>query len=249
MKFEWTGIDEDRYLRGEATNDVGPEDRICLRYRSIARDLFESDAVRMHPIFLEPWPFAEPAAPRRRIYDAGGDEQPVLYDSVMDLCSGRSQDADLVVALPPTMRNAFFTNATMAMIVIMDIAAWHADNAPQIEGLLWADSHLKRAAIASRLLYAAENGGMLNAKEVVQGYDTICASVLEAISSNYDENGEALLMRNNPGLVTLIHRTVESARGGAINSLPLDPAEEAALALDALQTLAEQIASRSPAPR
>ena len=54
---------------------------------------------------------------------------------------------------------------------------------------------------------------MVSAEEANDGYRAVCAAALSGLASvRHEENGEVLLTREEPGLVTLIGLVVQAAR-------------------------------------
>jgi hypothetical protein len=228
-------------IRGAVSKAILSCNTFHTVYEGISRALFSPQDGIIHAVVVEPWPFGDADVLRRRIYDSEPDGEPLLHAAamnMMELRDGRSDEDHLVVAVPRTIADKMPNGAAMLMLVVMDAASWACDAGCVCEELEWADPDMRRAAIAARFLRAAEGGGLIGAVEASGCYLEICANALEGMAGRrHEENGEALIARETPGLVSLLHDVVEHARHSIPARLPLCAHATAVTACDVLGTL------------
>jgi hypothetical protein len=221
MKFVESGCGVDGFMVGTASAAPGAVSRFCERYARISARILSPAAATFHPVVCDPWPYADPKGKLRRVLEP--EFAPGLHEAVSDAIGVEFDDTDLVVAMPPELADAHFSDADIVMMAVFDIASWEVDNTARIIALGWMQAEIKRAAIAARLLRAAEAAGLVSVRDAADGYREIAACALEGLAeSRYEHNGEALLVREIPGLVSFIHACVEEARLGVPSRAPVD---------------------------
>lgn len=241
MKFSSTAREPDGPLHGEISPATGASREFCRRYRVVATALLSGGDVDIHPVVLDPWPFDDGASPLRRVYDSEEDGEPNLHAAALAGWGLQASADDLVVAIPPDIAMGDVSEAELVLTVVMDAASWEADNTENVSHLSWTGPEIKRAAIAARLLRGAEAAGLVNARDAADGYMEICAIAMDGLSSRrHEDNGEVLLAREFPGLVTLLHRLVEDAR---TSPPPLAPLSAQDAGRDAMRSLSHALAS------
>jgi hypothetical protein len=234
MKFTHHAPRPHGRLEGTVDASLGKEADLCRSYRVAALQLFAADCVDVHPVVLDPWPFDE-RVPLRRVYD---DVNEGASRYVFD-----QNSENLVVALPPGIADSRPARTDMMMMVIMDLATWTAEEAVPDERLSFADTEIKRAAIAARFLRAAEGNGLIGGRDAAQGYLAICATAMEGLASRrHGYNGEVLLAREAPGVATLLNEVVGESRRSAAPLLPMNPFDEAQIALQAVENSVSTVA-------
>ena len=230
MRFTTTGRDAGDCLIGIAMAGTQATQALCSRYSSIAKALLAGESATVVPVVLDPWPFQDPETPLRRVFDA--DSEPGLFAAVAPEGAG---DETLVSALPPDLTRARLSPEDVAMLVVMDMASWEADNTGPAEGLGWAQAEVKRAAIAARLLRSLAAAGLVGPERAERGYGEICACAMEGLAGHSaEDNAEALLAVEIPGLVAVLASAVRHARSAPPSPLPLVLEDEGDAALEAV---------------
>lgn len=222
MKFELTERKPQGCLHGRIVSCHGAVLEFCRRYREVVGTLIDDSSADLHPVILDPWPFKDTQGHLRRIYDSDQDGEPVLHAAVLQNLNTCQFDDPLVVAIPPSLASDGLSDAEIVLVVVMDAASWEADNTPTSGYLSWAEPEIKRAAIAAVLLRGAESAGLIDTRAAVDLYKAICAGAVEGLAARrHDENAEVLLVREVPGLVTVLHSVVEEARLSTAPVLPM----------------------------
>jgi hypothetical protein len=221
MKFVASGCGVDGYMVGCSTLAGGPVSKFCERYGRISSRIVSPSVASFHAVICDPWPYTDTKGKLRRVFDS--EQAPGLVEAVSDAYGVEFESTDLVVAMPPEMSQASFSDADVVMMAVFDAASWEVDNTRRILSLGWMEAEIKRAVIAAKLLRAAEAAGLISARDAGDGYREIAACTLEGLAgSRYEHNGEALLARETPGLVSFIHARVEEARTGTPARAPVD---------------------------
>jgi len=228
MKFITESRIPHGHLVGSANCGSRAEHALCKSY-SDAADRLLDPGDRLVPVVAEPWPFHDPDCQRRRLFEPA--DEPGIAEAVFGLIGFEPDGADVLAVLPPGLAEAGLSGSAVLQIVVMDAATWMVENEGPPAGLGWIGGEVTRAALAARLLRGAEGAGMVSADEAADGYRAICAAALSGLASErHEENGEVLLTREEPGLVTLIGLVVQAARKAAAPALPLELMHETDLA-------------------
>lgn len=228
MLFTSTGHDQSGDQVGVAVNTQGsPAAWICQLYSGIAARLARQEDDHIHAVVVaDPWPFADGAVPKRRLFHA--DDMTGIAAALAAEERRDVGEQDVVALLPQATLDRVRSADDVLSAVVFDLAAWSVENMPgQVTELLWAGPVLCRAVIAARLLRGAEAAGLVDAWVAGAAYREVCAMSLAELTEDYEENGEALLSLESPGLIAFLHRMVEHVRLAPPPALPLGLYEEA----------------------
>ena len=226
MQFTKAGQDPDGNIYGTAREEPGPARDLCERYSRISARISDPAQDRLVPVVVsDPWPFLDRGSPRRRLFCP--DDLPHVASAVAAAGGRGAGQADVLVLLPAALAASHHNDAEIAMMAVVDLASWAADNGPAAEGLGWAADTVTRSAVASRILRGAEGAGIVGTREAADGYHFICSLAMGAITAGrQEENSEALVTLDTPGLVGVLDRAVRHARAMPVPALPLNLAAE-----------------------
>lgn len=230
MRFEAKGCDgTDGPLIGRAYHGDERGAAFCALYRTAISTFVETGSMRLEPAVLASDHFGKQG--HRTVQDVSA--QPFLAQAVFDLLDVDLGEFDRVTLIPPKILSGpkFPPSAgEMAAIAISDVSAALAPEC-RSPGFLWADLEVGRLSVAAVLVRASSAAGLPVAAE--PSYAEACAAASARLleEGNYlGENGEALLVGENPGLVTLLQSLVDAVR--AMPPLPL-PANASDILRDA----------------
>lgn len=244
MRFHTLATDNNGALSGVATNDrCDPARAFCDAYRRASLDMLTADSLRLEPVFgsLNEEPASDNEALR---FHFSAEEEPGLFSAVFDCLGHEPSEFDIAVLMREEMLAQPITPEGVMAIVVQDAASVLTDDGGEVEGLGWASPDITRAAIAAVLVRGIEPL-LPNAAAIDAAYREVCACALEGLMRAREgrRHPEAIFVRENPGLITLIDRAVARARMAAAPSLPMNAGD---VLRDAMKNLNAALYSTGP---